>query len=141
MKKDVEIRIHSAQIMDGERDEMELFTTGRFYDKDGLLYLTYEETEATGFQGSTTVLKIGPGDRLTMTRMGKAHSQLVMETGKTHTCHYETGYGSMSIDVLGREMETEIAAETGRVFSIYELDLGGGILAVNEIDVQWNDIP
>lgn len=137
MKKDVEITIHSAQVMDGEGDEMELFTLGRLYDKDGLLYLSYDETETTGFEGHSTVLKLGPERKVTMNRYGKAKSQLIIETDECHTCLYNTEYGSMSIDVRGRQHELQVQEDAGRLFLAYHLDLGANMTSYNELEVTW----
>lgn len=137
MKKDVEIMIRSAQVMDGESDEMELSTLGRFYDKDGLLYLSYDETEATGFEGHNTVLKLGPERKVTMTRFGKARSQLIIEPDECNTCDYNTEFGSMCIDVRGRQHELSVEEDSGRLFLAYHLALGAGINSYNEIEITW----
>ena len=137
MKQDVEIIIRSAQVMDGESDEMELSTLGRFYEKDGLFYLSYDETEVTGFEGHNTVLKLGPERRVTMNRYGKARSQLVIEPDECNTCNYNTEFGSMSIDVRGRQHELSMDDNGGRLFLAYNLDLGGGIGSYNEIEINW----
>lgn len=137
MKQDVQIIIRSAQVMDGESDEMELTTLGRFYEKDGLHYLSYDESETTGFEGHNTVLKMGPGRKVTMTRFGKAHSQLIIEPDECNTCNYNTEFGSMMLDVRGRQHELTIAENGGRLFMAYSIDLGGGISSYNEIELNW----
>ena len=48
MKKDVLITIKGTQRVGGESDVIEMMTTGRFYRKNKLYYISYEETEATG---------------------------------------------------------------------------------------------
>ncbi len=137
MKQDVQIIIRSAQVMDGESDEMELTTLGRFYEKDGLHYLSYDESEAIGFEGHNTVLKLGPGKKVTMTRFGKAHSQLIIEPDECNSCNYNTEFGSMMLDVRGRQHELSIAEDGGRLFMAYTIDLGGGISSYNEIELNW----
>lgn len=139
MKKDVEIIIRSAQVMDGESDEMELSTLGRFYDKDGILYLSYDESEATGFEGHNTVLKMGPGKKATMTRYGKANSQLIIEEGECHSCIYNTEFGSMDMDVRGRAHQLQLEENGGKLYLAYTLDLGGGLSSYNEIDISWKE--
>ena len=139
MKQDVEIIIRSAQVMDGESDEMELSTLGRFYDKDGILYLSYDESEVTGFEGHNTILKMGPDKKVTMTRYGKANSQLIIEEGECHSCLYNMEFGSMDIDVRGRAHQLQLTEEGGKLYLAYVLDLGGGISSYNEIDISWKE--
>ena len=51
MKKDVMISIKGIQKSEGDRDEVELMTFGNFYKRNNNYYITYDESEATGFQG------------------------------------------------------------------------------------------
>ena len=81
MKKDVLITIKGTQRVGGESDVIEMMTTGRFYRKNKLYYISYEETEATGYEGCRTTLKVGPNDKVTMTRFGPSRSQLIVEQG------------------------------------------------------------
>ena len=139
MKQNVEIIIRSAQVMDGECDEMELSTMGCFYEENGLLYLSYDETEVTGFEGHSTVLELGPDRKVTMNRRGKASSQLIIEPDECNTCEYNTEFGSMSIDVRGRQHELKTNGNGGHLYLAYNLDLGGGISSYNEIEIDWKN--
>ena len=101
MKKDVLISIQSTQQVDGDRDEMELTTFGSYYEKNGKYYIVYQESEATGFESdTTTTVKVEGENRVTMIRSGMQRSQLVMERGKRHLCHYGTEYGLSLIHIL-----------------------------------------
>ena len=44
MKKDVLITVKGTQRVSGETDVTEMMTTGRFYRKNKLYYISYEET-------------------------------------------------------------------------------------------------
>ena len=48
MKKEAKINIMGIQTVDGERETVEVFTEGTFYEKNGIYYITYTETEETG---------------------------------------------------------------------------------------------
>ena len=55
-KKEALIQIKGIQRVDGDNDVVELLTTGFFCrQKDGYL-ISYEESEATGFEGAQTTL-------------------------------------------------------------------------------------
>ena len=66
LKEDYIIRIKSRieqhidePMEDEEKEEfVELMTRGQFVQKGGSYYITYKETEATGYEGCTTTLKI-----------------------------------------------------------------------------------
>lgn len=101
MKKDVLIEIKGVYKQEGDEDEIELFTTGSYYKRNGNYYIAYDESEATGFDGTHTVLKVEQSDKVTLLRTGTAKSQLIVERGVRHQCHYDTGYGPMMIGVSG----------------------------------------
>ena len=66
LKEDYIIRIKSRieqhidePMEDEEKEEfVELMTRGQFVQKGGSYYITYKETETTGYEGCTTTLKI-----------------------------------------------------------------------------------
>ena len=122
LKEDYIIRIKSRieqhvkePVEQEEKEEfVELMTRGQFVQKGGSYYITYKETETTGYEGCTTTLKIAAdGSRVAMLRFGKgggAGTQLLIEKGKRNLCHYETGYGSMRPDREGRHRKVRLPA-------------------------------
>ena len=88
------ITIKGTMEQGGHQETVELMTHGGFVKRDGNFFIMYRETEATGYEGCTTTVKIAEdGRRVAMMRYGKAPSQLIIEKGTRHLCHYETGYG------------------------------------------------
>lgn len=71
MKKDAMISIKGIQRVDGEQEVVELLTCGRFYRRNNSYWLSYQESEATGFEGHRTTLHVEP-NRVTMQRSGPA---------------------------------------------------------------------
>ena len=57
-----------------------------------------------------------------MLRYGPAASQLIIEKGVRHLCHYETGYGSMTLGVAADEILNHLSEEGGKVTFSYTLD-------------------
>ena len=77
MKKDVIIEIRGVYRQEGDEDEIELFTTGSYYKRNGNYFIAYDESEATGFEGTRTLLKVESNDRVTLSRSGASKSQLI----------------------------------------------------------------
>ena len=127
MKKDVLITVKGTQRVSGETDVTEMMTTGRFYRKNKLYYISYEETEATGYSGCRTTLKVGPSDKVTITRFGWARSQLVVEAGVRHQCQYDTGFGEMTIGVMGTRFENDLGDQGGKLSFGYTLDIEASV--------------
>ena len=102
MKEDYLITIHGTMEQDGESDSVKLMTRGSFVKRNGSFFISYKETEATGYAGCVTTVKVEDSHKVSMLRFGPAPSQLVIEKGRRHVCHYETGHGSLSLGVAVR---------------------------------------
>ena len=99
LKEEYIIRIKSRIDQDGQDlQEVELMTRGSFLLRNGSYYITYKETETTGYAGCVTTIKLAAdSSRVAMLRYGTARTQLIIEKGRRNLCHYETGYGSMTL--------------------------------------------
>lgn len=123
LKEDYIIRIKSKIEQDDDVSNIELMTRGSFVRKGGSFYITYAETETTGYEGCTTTVKVAEDEsRVSMLRFGPAASQLLIERGRRHLCHYETGYGSMTMGVTADEIESHLNDKGGTVKFSYLLD-------------------
>ena len=99
MEKDVIISIRGTQDYSGtDPDTMELVTEGKLAVQDGALRLSYEESELTGMEGTTTVFQVEP-EKVTLLRLGSVQSEMVFEEGRRHMSLYSTPYGNMEIGV------------------------------------------
>ena len=135
MKKNVCITIKSTQTVDEEKDTTELFTFGAMEQFDGGFRLHYDESEATGFEGSSVTLEVSD-NMVTMTRSGKVISSLFIEKGKKHHCHYGTEFGDFMIGVCTDEIKNELKSTGGDVYLIYTLDINSSYMSENEMHIN-----
>ena len=76
-------------------EEIELVTAGTMErDGQGGCTISYQESELTGLEGTTTRVHID-GGRVTLLREGNTNSQMVFEEGRRHLSMYETPYGRL----------------------------------------------
>ncbi|MCL2856698.1 MAG: DUF1934 domain-containing protein [Oscillospiraceae bacterium] len=136
MKKDVLINIKSVQSSEDDYDIIELFTTGQYYKRGGCFYISYEESESTGYEGSTTTLKVEPEKMVTLVRTGTANSQLIVERGVRHQCHYDVGYGDLLVGVQGSRIKSTLAEDGGNLEIKYSLDINSMYASENEMYIQ-----
>ena len=135
--QDVLIRIKGVQLSQGDRDVVELLTTGSFCRTKDAYCISYEESEATGFEGSHTTLRFEPNSgRITMTRSGALNTQLIIEAGRRHQCNYDTGYGQMTIGVLGDQITSTLTDEGGDISFGYTLDIDTALTSENQVFVS-----
>lgn len=137
LKKEVLIDIKGVYQQDGESDEIELFTTGTYYKRDGCYCIAYEESEMTGFEGTHTTVRVREdGSMVTLARTGASKSQLIVEQGVRHQCHYDTGYGAMTIGVSGDRIVSTLDKTGGRLEFGYSLDINTSLASENQITIQ-----
>lgn len=137
MKKDVLISIKGVyNFEDEEQDIVELFTTGQYYKKDGDYYICYDESEATGFDGSKTVLRVEQERQVTMERTGNANTQLIVQNGVRHQCHYDMGFGDMMIGIRGSLIQSTLNDHGGDLRFRYSMDVNSLIASENELIVN-----
>ena len=123
MNEDFLIQIDGRMEQDGENDKVELMTRGSFVKKGSNFFISYKESETTGYAGCTTTVKVAEGGgKVSMLRYGPAASQLIIEKGVRHLCHYENGYGSMTLGVAADEILNHLSEEGGKVTFSYTLD-------------------
>lgn len=134
-KKDVLINIKGVYIVENDRDVIELFTTGTYDKKDGAYYISYQETEATGFDGSYTTLCVQP-NKVTLDRSGATTSQLIVEQGTRHQCHYNTEYGEMMIGISGSFIKSSLSDAGGDVVFKYSMDINSLLASENELHIH-----
>ena len=136
-KKDVLINIRGIYHFENEDSNViELFTTGQYYKKGGEYYISYEESEATGFDGSRTTLRVCDEDRVEMQRSGTANSHLIIQNGVRHQCQYDMGFGDMMIGVNGRSIRSTLTDKGGSVEFKYSLDVNSLLASENEMCVM-----
>lgn len=137
LKENCMIRLTSRIEQDGEPTDIELMTRGNLSHRGNSYYITYQETETTGYAGCTTTLKVAEDEsRVAMLRFGPANSQLIIERGKRNLCHYETGYGSLTLGVTAEDIRSTLTDTGGHLAFSYVLDADGtGLLSKSHLDV------
>ena len=135
MNKNVCITIKSTQTVDNSKDTTELFTFGRMESTDGGFKLYYDESEATGYEGSHVQMRIDD-KMMTLTRTGTTFSSLIFENKTRHFCHYGTEFGDCMVGITTDELKPELNENGGKVHLKYTIDVNGGLMAENEITIN-----
>ena len=107
---------------------MEFVTEGQLYQKNGAVYMVYDESELSGMSGCKTTLKLA-GDTLRMKRIGQsgAGTEMYFEENKRFNSTYSTPYGPMELEILTRTVDNQFDMETlsGSVAVCYDVSLQG----------------
>ena len=136
--KNVMINLVSFQSDGREKSKIEIISEGKFSKINGNYEISYEETEATGFEGSRTKLTVTDGSLVTMERSGSASSHLVLERGKKHHCHYGTPYGDFMVGVTTSFIESKLDENGGTLDFKYVIDINSSYIGDYEINIKVN---
>ena len=124
MTENVIISIKGKQLYaESSPDEIELVTSGTLKrDSRGGFTVSYQESELTGLEGTTTRLHID-GGKVTLLREGNINSQMVFEEGRRHLSMYETPYGELSIGVNTKRMRSTVGEAGGDLEIDYAIEI------------------
>lgn len=101
---------------DMDPDATELMTDGTMELTERGMILTYQETELTGMEGTTTTFTV-QGAQVVLTRSGAVNSQMIFEEGRQHTSLYETPFGELPVDIQTSALQHNLS-ERGGVMEI-----------------------
>lgn len=135
MKQDVNISIRGVYTAEEESTTTELFTLGSMCKKNGHYYITYQETETTGFEGCVTTMKVEDG-RVTVIRRGPTSSHLVLQKGVRNVGRYDVMGGAMEIGVYTNGLETDLHDDGGSLKLRYTMDMNSSFLSENELEIS-----
>lgn len=129
------ISIVGTQELDGEKDTVEVLTTGNYMTKNGKRYIKYTEYDSDDpTNHCNNVVKVEK-DKVTIMRTGDASSRLILQKGVRHQCHYGTVMGDLMIGVFAETIEDELTESGGNLHVKYTLDFNAGLASKNEFKI------
>ncbi|MBE7023486.1 MAG: DUF1934 domain-containing protein [Ruminococcaceae bacterium] len=141
MENNAMIYLKTLQSAEGEEqtDEIELQTKGVFARKDGKFYIIYEESELTGFEDTTTTIKVSE-EMVCMTRRGKYNSRMEFRLGEKCLCSYNTPFGVIPVGVNPISLENNLTEDGGNLAIEYILDIDNRDYLVNKLKLTVDKI-
>lgn len=123
MRREVVLSIRGRQTyQDQEPEVIELVTEGVLEQDGDAWNISYEESDLTGLAGVTTTFCAEPG-RITLTREGKLHSQMVFEEGLFHDSLYQMEFGALMITVCASRVDYEMTHAGGTIDLVYGIEI------------------
>ncbi|MBN2851220.1 MAG: DUF1934 domain-containing protein [Clostridia bacterium] len=105
--------------------KLEFVTEGKYYKKGNQYFITYNESEMTGMDGTTTTLKVSD-QVVSLIRFGAVNSNFVFQEGKVNTSRYITEFGEFSVEIKANRVFVEMNDFGGVIEMDYLLDLSDG---------------
>lgn len=105
-----------------EAEVIELVTEGQMALVKGGWEISYEESALTGLEGTHTVFRVEP-DKVTLTRTGSLHSEMVFQLGVPHDSLYQMEFGALMITVCAESLFFDITPEGGSIDLSYRIEI------------------
>lgn len=138
--KDVLIDIKGSQGIGDDVDTIELTTVGQLAEKNGKLYLFYNENDAIGSANVKTMLKAEGDNRITLSRSGALESKLVIEKGRRSKCFYATVQGELVLGIFGEEIINTLNENGGFLSMTYTIDVENSLLSRNKVEIKVREV-
>ena len=137
MKTEVLISIEATRTVDGQpspENEYSFTTLGELSEENGNYLITYNESELTGFSGSSSFL-IEPS-KVTFTRTGNANAQLVLEKNNKHYSYYDIIHGKMLISAVADKFAQNFNEHGGDLDVGYMLEINNQYSGYNTLNIK-----
>lgn len=136
MRENAKITLKTIQYaFDGGEDKIELVTKGRYAQHDKKYYIIYEESELTGFENTTTTIKVAK-DAVTLSRRGRFNSKMEFLRDEKRLCNYPTPYGMIPVAVQPVRINSSLSEKGGRLELEYILDISNKAYAKNKLELR-----
>lgn len=140
MEKQVLITVDSKMDdLSGENNALSLVTEGKLLVENDEYVLSYEESQITGLNGTTTVIRAS-NDSVTLIRHGSVSSMMLFEVGKTHLTDYQTQYGSIMLGITAQKVDVSMDESGGQINVDYIVEYHRAYGGKNSISVKIQEI-
>ena len=113
----------------GQESVTELSTAADYEEKDGCIYIFYEEAEGQEPEAVCRNLIKIEGSVLEVTKRGPISSRMVFEAGKLHRTDYATPYGTLRLEVSTRRLTLSLQEDGAEAHLEYTLISEGRLLS------------
>ena len=131
MREPVVISVEGTQKFIGEDlQKISIVTDGTMERVGDTVYLSYEESELSGMEGTTTTFEVRR-DHVSLIRSGTVQSRMEFEKGVRDISLYDVGFGAMTIGVKARRIKNELGPDGGHLEISYGIEIGEDARGLN----------
>lgn len=120
----VKITVKSISGKENSRDKLETISYGQFAQRGGKYYVLYEETTATGMEGTKTTIK-WDSESVVVIRSGSYSHRQEYRVNFESSSLYVTPYLTTPIKAITKELKVEGKNNTWTLHVEYEMEVGG----------------
>jgi len=121
-EKNAKIFIKSSQILDNEKDDIEIMTECSFYKNKEKYHIFYTEVYENGITECSIKYDSGA---VHIKRKGDTNANFVCKLGEDTAFIYSTQYGHFSVTVHTKKLEVNLDESGGNIYMEYDLNISG----------------
>lgn len=140
-EKNIMISIKGTQFSGPSQDCIELITQGTIRQRGDGFEISYAESADSGLEDTFTNISVENQKCVTITRTGKYGSQLILEKGKRHLNHYDTGFGQFVMGVSTANIDNRLSMSGGELSVTYTLEMNHTLMSKNRFFLSIRDLP
>ena len=136
MEKQIILFVRGEQTYDSVSPEVtELATEGLMTIEGEEVTLTYQESELTGMEGTTTRF-IVRGDTVVLERTGMIVSRMEFKQGERSSSFYETPWGTMAVDIATTKLAHRLTERGGVMEIAFTIAVNHQVTGENRFKVR-----
>jgi uncharacterized beta-barrel protein YwiB (DUF1934 family) len=137
MEPNVLLTINGRQWSGHEQPQViRLTTEGSLYRRASAWYVVYEESSATGMEGTRTTMEVSDDGSVVLTRTGSHEMRLTFLAGSRHITRMNTPYGDLDVAVYTSLVQSEIDDKGGYIQLGYTIDFNNRDQLNTRLDVK-----
>ena len=138
--KDYIITIKGLQSYDDDDNvDIEMMAECDFASEDSKFFIDYDETEATGMEGTSTTIEID-SNYVSLTRSGSVETTMLFIEGRQTASYYETPYGTMMMGINTESVNTDLNENGGKVNVKYSMSMNNLFSGTNTFEINVRKI-
>ena len=139
MENEYLIKVVTVQVVEGEKDEMEITTTASLEGTADDYTIKYKEVDSEDNECVTT-LRVEGGRCINVSRNGEISTHMIIETGVRNISHHITPYGTFSLGINAVAIDSKVDENGGTLYFRYTTDLEMSIMSDIEFHITLTKI-
>ncbi len=142
MKNKCIVSIKGMQTYNDETDDTDVSLTSEAEfesDGDGVYFVSYEESELTGLEGTQTCIEIGK-NYVSLQRNGAVNTNMLFMKDRKTSSFYATPYGDMLIGIFTDNLKIDLSDDGGTISADYYIDINNESTGKNNFEIEIKGI-
>lgn len=127
--------------VDDKPQSIRLITEGNLFRRDQTWFVVYDESGATGMEGTKTTLQVADDGTVSLIRSGSHDMHLTFAAGSRHITRMGTPHGDLDVEVYTSLVKTEITDLGGYIHLGYTIDFNNRDRLNTRLDVKIRHRP